>query len=62
MKFTVKFRCRFEPGCIGGGPQEAERAENLYATDAAEAEKKARGWWNVVKFHSAKPFEEKGKK
>jgi hypothetical protein len=60
-KFNVKFRCRFEPGCVSTGPEEAERSENLYAADAAEAEAKARKWWNVVEFHGAKPHEEKKK-
>jgi hypothetical protein len=56
-KFNVKFLCRFTPGCVGGKPIEQERSENLYAADAADAERKARAWWDVVEFHGAKPFE-----
>jgi hypothetical protein len=61
-KFNVKFTARLpEHVCGGRAGGTQERSENLYAADAAEAETKARAWWDVVEFHGAKAHEEKKK-
>jgi hypothetical protein len=62
-KFNVKFTARL-PDHVCDGRRAGdlqERSENLYADDAAGAERKAREWWDVVEFHGATPFQEKQK-
>jgi hypothetical protein len=61
-KFNVKFTARLpEHVCGGRAGGTQERSENLYADDAAGAERKAREWWDVVEFHAATLFQEKKK-